>query len=299
MFAGYQRRYGLNRLEARLRRWLPPWVGPRVLGPRRGVAEGGRAATAAPGQVRPAEPRNDVRAGILPGPVGLPQGREGRLLSPGSRRSWECTTRSRQSSGTSRASGIASRSSSFYYVDLKSWLANDILVKVDRMSMANSLEVRAPLLDHRVIEFAAGVSTHLKYRGRVSKYLLKRYVEARLPGLNVHRRKQGFVIPLAAWLRGTCGRSPRISCSLRARARLLRARASPSALARASAAGARPRRPAVGPHGVRAVAAHVRRPEPAAAPSTRPDEDQAHEDVRREGQDGWIGGRGDRSSVRR
>ena len=51
------------------------------------------------------------------------------------------------------------------YVDLKSWLANDILVKVDRMSMANSLEVRAPLLDHRVIEFAAGVSTHLGTAG--------------------------------------------------------------------------------------------------------------------------------------
>src|SRR4029453_11209181 len=67
---------------------------------------------------------------------------------------------------------------------------------------ANSLEVRSPLLDHRLIEFAAGVSTDLKYRGRISKYLLKRHVEARLPGLNVHRPKQGFVIPLAAWLRG-------------------------------------------------------------------------------------------------
>jgi asparagine synthase (glutamine-hydrolysing) len=55
------------------------------------------------------------------------------------------------------------------YVDLKTWLVNDILVKVDRMSMANSLEVRSPLLDHKVIEFAAGLPSELKYRKGVSK----------------------------------------------------------------------------------------------------------------------------------
>jgi asparagine synthase (glutamine-hydrolysing) len=83
------------------------------------------------------------------------------------------------------------------YVDLKTWLANDIRVKVDRMSMANSLEVRAALLDHKVIEFAAGLPTELKYRTGTSKYLLKRYVAARLPRLDVPRPKQGFVIPVA------------------------------------------------------------------------------------------------------
>jgi asparagine synthase (glutamine-hydrolysing) len=94
------------------------------------------------------------------------------------------------------------RLSQLLYVDLKTWLPNDILVKVDRMSMASSLEVRAPFLDHRLIEFAATVPSHLKYRGAVSKYLVKRYLEGRVPAAAVHRRKQGFEIPLAAWLRG-------------------------------------------------------------------------------------------------
>jgi len=75
--------------------------------------------------------------------------------------------------------------------DLKTWLANDILVKVDRMSMASSLEVRAPLLDHKVIEFAATLPSDLKYRGWTSKYLLKKHLEGRVPDRVIHRPKQG------------------------------------------------------------------------------------------------------------
>jgi asparagine synthase (glutamine-hydrolysing) len=92
--------------------------------------------------------------------------------------------------------------SQLLYVDLKTWLANDILVKVDRMSMANSLEVRSPLLDHKLIEFAATVAPDLKYRGSTSKYLLKKYLESRVPRSIIYRQKQGFEIPLAKWLRG-------------------------------------------------------------------------------------------------
>ena len=92
--------------------------------------------------------------------------------------------------------------SQILYVDLKTYLVNDILVKVDRMAMANSLEVRSPLLDHKVIEFAATVPWNLKYRGSTSKYLLKRYLERRVPASVIHRPKMGFSIPLADWLRG-------------------------------------------------------------------------------------------------
>jgi asparagine synthase (glutamine-hydrolysing) len=88
------------------------------------------------------------------------------------------------------------------YVDLKTWLVNDILVKVDRMSMASSLEVRSPLLDHEVIELAASLPSTLKFRDGVSKYLLKRYAERHAPASVVHRPKKGFTIPLAEWLRG-------------------------------------------------------------------------------------------------
>jgi asparagine synthase (glutamine-hydrolysing) len=87
------------------------------------------------------------------------------------------------------------------YVDIKSYLPEDILVKVDRMSMAHSLEVRAPILDHKVMECAARLPAALKLLGKQSKYIFKKINEERLPPEILHRRKQGFCVPLAAWLR--------------------------------------------------------------------------------------------------
>jgi asparagine synthase (glutamine-hydrolysing) len=87
------------------------------------------------------------------------------------------------------------------YVDIKTYLPDDILAKVDRASMANSLEVRCPLLDHRVMELAASIPSGLKLRGKTGKYLLKRALENHLPKDIVHRRKMGFAIPLSDWFR--------------------------------------------------------------------------------------------------
>jgi asparagine synthase (glutamine-hydrolysing) len=88
------------------------------------------------------------------------------------------------------------------YVDLKTYLPDDILVKVDRMSMANSLEVRSPLLDQRLWAHLAGLPPDLKIKGRERKYLLKKAMEPLLPRETLYRRKQGFVVPLASWFRG-------------------------------------------------------------------------------------------------
>src|SRR5207248_8858344 len=88
------------------------------------------------------------------------------------------------------------------YVDVKTYLVDDIMTKVDRMSMAVSLEAREPLLDHRLLEFAATVPSALKLRGGRSKYLLRRLVERRLPASIVNRPKHGFTAPIAVWLRG-------------------------------------------------------------------------------------------------
>jgi asparagine synthase (glutamine-hydrolysing) len=88
------------------------------------------------------------------------------------------------------------------YVDLKVWLPGDILTKVDRTSMAVSLEAREPLLDHRLIEFAAGLPERLRIRGGQGKWLLKHAMERYLPQQVLYRPKQGFVTPIAQWLRG-------------------------------------------------------------------------------------------------
>ena len=87
-------------------------------------------------------------------------------------------------------------------MDFTDYLAEDILVKVDRASMLNSLEVRAPLLDHRLIEFAFGqVPGHLKANPSHRKILLKQLVTKLLPPSFDKQRKQGFSIPLTSWLR--------------------------------------------------------------------------------------------------
>jgi len=88
------------------------------------------------------------------------------------------------------------------YVDVKTSMVDDILTKVDRMSMAVSLEVRDPLLDHRLLEFAATVPTALKLKNGRRKYLLRRLLERHVPKAIVDRPKQGFAAPIGEWLRG-------------------------------------------------------------------------------------------------
>ena len=94
------------------------------------------------------------------------------------------------------------------YFDIRTWLTGDILVKVDRMSMAHSLEVRSPLLDHRIIEFAlrlpASRLLRLSHRGPQTKAILKDAMADILPGGILHRRKRGFSSPVGSWL-GTGG----------------------------------------------------------------------------------------------
>jgi asparagine synthase (glutamine-hydrolysing) len=87
------------------------------------------------------------------------------------------------------------------YVDIKTYLTDDILVKVDRASMAHSLEVRAPLLDHKLMELAASIPASLKLRGMNGKYIFKKALKQILPISVLQRRKMGFGVPLAQWFR--------------------------------------------------------------------------------------------------
>ena len=88
------------------------------------------------------------------------------------------------------------------YLDMKTYLVGDILTKVDRASMANSLEVRVPLLDHELVDWISCLPPGLKLRGREGKYILKKGLEPLLPESILYRPKMGFAVPLANWFRG-------------------------------------------------------------------------------------------------
>lgn len=88
------------------------------------------------------------------------------------------------------------------YVDMKTYLVDDILVKVDRAAMANSLEVRCPLLDHKLMELIARIPASLKLRNGQGKYIFKQALKGTVPQGVLERRKRGFAVPVAEWFRG-------------------------------------------------------------------------------------------------
>ena len=90
------------------------------------------------------------------------------------------------------------------YLDTKTWLPDDLLIKADKMTMANSVELRVPLLDHKLLEFAAALPPNLKVHGFTTKYLAKKALEQRIPQEIVRRRKAGFPVPYEGWLRNNC-----------------------------------------------------------------------------------------------
>jgi asparagine synthase (glutamine-hydrolysing) len=87
------------------------------------------------------------------------------------------------------------------YLDFKTYMVDNILVKVDRMSMATSLEARVPLLDYKMVEFAFSLPSHYKVRGSTTKWFFKKAMEGILPDEIIYRRKEGFSIPIKNWLK--------------------------------------------------------------------------------------------------
>jgi asparagine synthase (glutamine-hydrolysing) len=103
---------------------------------------------------------------------------------------------------TSQDNGLdGDRVNRMLYVDTKTWLPDDLLLKADKMTMANSVELRVPLLDHKLLEFAASLPGNYKVRGFTTKYIAKKTLNARVPEEIVKRKKAGFPVPYASWMR--------------------------------------------------------------------------------------------------
>ena len=87
------------------------------------------------------------------------------------------------------------------YVDTKTWLPDDLLIKADKITMANSVELRVPLLDHKILEFAASLPSDFKVHGMETKYIAKKCLSEQVPAEILNRKKAGFPVPYAEWLR--------------------------------------------------------------------------------------------------
>ncbi len=200
-FAGY-RRYRLFAVEERVRGLLPQGVG-RALGR---LGDNWPKLDWAP---RPFRAKTTLQALGKSGgeayaeAVGVtPPALRQRLYAPGFRSALQghrAEDRYVRAMERAPASDALSRAQ---YADLKIWLPGDILTKVDRTSMAVGLEAREPLLDHRLVEFAARVPAGMRLRRGSGKWLMKRALGRYLPDEILHRRKMGFVTPVSAWFRG-------------------------------------------------------------------------------------------------
>ena len=132
----------------------------------------------------------------------VPEGVRERLFSPAQRRELGGYRPIEVLSEAMAKAGTEHSLSQIQYADMKTYLPGDILTKVDRASMATSLEVRVPILDHELVQWLARIPSSLKLRGREGKYIFKKALEPQLPREILYRPKMGFAVPLKAWFRG-------------------------------------------------------------------------------------------------
>lgn len=202
-FAGY-RRYRLNQWENRLRSVFPAAARRAVFGPL------GRLYPKldwAPRIFRAKSTFQSLARDPLEGyfhgvACSCPPGVKSRLLAPEVSKQldgYDTVEVLREHYDRAGTPDLLSR---IQYVDMKTYLVGDILVKVDRASMANSLEVRCPLLDHKLMELIARIPSGLKLRNGQGKYIFKQALRAVLPPGVLNRPKKGFAVPVAKWFRG-------------------------------------------------------------------------------------------------
>ncbi len=201
-FGGY-RRYRMHLMEERLRAAIPAVIREPVFGllgrlyPKADWAPRVlRAKTTFEGLARTAVDAYLHSVSILRAPM-----RE-QLFSTSFKRALAGYSASEVFSHHARRANTDDPLALIQYLDTKTYLVGDINTKVDRASMAHSLEVREPLMDHELVEWAATLPSSLKVRGQEGKFLLKKSMEPHLPDAVLYRPKMGFAVPLARWFRG-------------------------------------------------------------------------------------------------
>lgn len=201
-FAGYERRYLFEQREQRARDLIPPWIRRGLLGPLGSIWPRGswlprplRAGTVLRNLA--AEPAEAFFNTMAPR---LAHGHS-RLLHRqvlAEVRDHEPVDLFRKLMSECKDLDPVSRAQ---YVDFHTFLADDVLAKVDRMSMAASLEVRVPLLDHEFVELACRLPVSMKLRGRTGKWIFREAIRERVPAETMTGKKRGFEVPIAEWFR--------------------------------------------------------------------------------------------------
>jgi len=205
-FGGY-RRYRMHLMEERLRSALPVGIRQPLFGtlgrlyPKADWAPRMfRAKTTFEGMARTSVEAYFHSVSILRGPM------RDQLFSPAFRQALggygAHEVFDRHAAQHARIAGTEDPLALIQYLDTKTYLVGDINTKVDRASMAHSLEVREPLMDHQLVEWVATLPSSLKIRGQEGKFLLKKAMEPLLPNDVLYRPKMGFSVPLAQWFRG-------------------------------------------------------------------------------------------------
>jgi asparagine synthase (glutamine-hydrolysing) len=201
-FGGY-RRYRMHLMEEKLRAALPMGVRRPLFGllgrvyPKADWAPRMfRAKTTFEGMSRTAVEAYFHSVSVLRGPM------RAQLFSPALKRELAGYNAQEVFDHHAGRAGTDDPLALIQYLDLKTYLVGDINTKVDRASMAHSLEVREPLMDHKLIEWLATLPSTMKVRGQEGKFLLKKALEPMLPDDVLYRPKMGFSVPLARWFRG-------------------------------------------------------------------------------------------------
>jgi asparagine synthase (glutamine-hydrolysing) len=201
-FAGY-RRHRFQHAEERLRGWVPTGFRERVFGAL------GKYYPKADWAPRPLRGKSTFQALARDGAEAyaravavMPEEIRAQIYNESFKRGLQGHRAEDRYVKAMRGAPIRDSLDAAQYADLKIWLPGDILTKVDRTSMAVSLEAREPMLDHRLVEFAATLPVSMRIRGGEGKWLMKKAMEGHLPKDILYRQKMGFVTPVSAWFKG-------------------------------------------------------------------------------------------------